>query len=321
MKTKEVAHSRYVGIDVSKKQLDVAIGEKGDFWSVANTSPGIDKLVKRLQVLDPALIVVEATGGLETAGMIKMGAAQLPVALVNPARVREFAKAVGQFAKTDKLDARLLARFAQTLKPPVSHLPSPEERHLTGLVRRRRQIIEMRTAERNRLGTLPLDSHFHKSVQEHIDWLSKEIKSLDKEIAKDIQRDPEWASKDAILQSTLGVGRITAFTLLAELPELGQRNRKQIASLAGVAPMNNDSGPRRGKRRIRGGREEVRRVLYMAALTATRHNSVIRDFYQKLLASGKKKKVALTACMRKLLVILNAMIRDNKMWSLIPVQS
>ena len=308
----------FVGIDVSKMQLDVAVGEDGAFWSVTNDSEGIQELVERLKAVSPNLVVVESTGGLETPVVAEMAAAGLSVAIVNPGRVREFAKSVGLLAKTDKLDARLLTRFAAAVKPPASRLPSEEEQYLTGLVRRRRQLLEMRTAEKNRLNTTRIA--LRERIDNHIAWLNKEVEALEDEIDDFIRQSPLWAKKEAILKSTPGVGPVTSCTLLSELPELGQLDRKKIAALVGVAPMNKDSGPRRGKRCIRGGRVSVRSVLYMAALTATRFNPTIRAFYLRLLENGKEKKVALIACMRKLLVILNAMIRDLEPWHPIPVQ-
>jgi len=307
----------FVGIDVSKMQLDVAVGEDGAFWSVTNDSEGIQELVERLKAVSPTLVVVESTGGLETPVVAEMAAAGLSVAIVNPGRVREFAKSVGLLAKTDKLDARLLTRFAAAVKPPASRLPSEEEQYLTGLVRRRRQLLEMRTAEKNRLNTTRIA--LRERIDNHIAWLNKEVEALEDEIDDFIRQSPLWAKKEAILKSTPGVGPVTSCTLLSELPELGQLDRKKIAALVGVAPMNKDSGPRRGKRCIRGGRVSVRSVLYMAALTATRFNPTIRAFYLRLLENGKEKKVALIACMRKLLVILNAMIRDLEPWHPNPV--
>jgi len=308
----------FVGIDVSKMQLDVAIGKDGAFWNVTNESEGIQELVERLKAVSPTLVVVESTGGLETPVVAEMAAAGLSVAIVNPGRVREFAKSVGLLAKTDKLDARLLTRFAAAVKPPASRLPSEEEQYLTGLVRRRRQLLEMRTAEKNRLNTTRIA--LRERIDNHIAWLNKEVEALEDEIDDFIRQSPLWAKKEVILKSTPGVGPVTSCTLLSELPELGQLDRKKIAALVGVAPMNKDSGPRRGKRSIRGGRVSVRSVLYMAALTATRFNPTIRAFYLRLLENGKEKKVAIIACMRKLLVILNAMLRDLEPWHPNPVQ-
>lgn len=305
--------AQYVGIDVSKGRLDVAIGAEGEAWAVGNDEKGIAQLVERMQVVQPVLIVLESTGGLEWAAMTEMYSAGLGVALVNPGRVKEFARSIGLLAKTDKLDARLLARFAEAVKPNATRLPDEQEQHLMGLVSRRRQLLEMQVAEQNRLNTARLSSR--ANLEEHIAWLQKAIADLDKEIQKYVRQSELWKDKAERLQSVPGVGPVTASTLLAELPELGLLDRKRIAALVGVAPFNNDSGPRRGKRRVKGGRSTVRQVLYMAALSASIHNPVLHAFYQQMIRRGKEKKVALTACMRKLLTFLNAMMRDAKSWS------
>lgn len=305
--------SIYVGIDVSKGRLDVAIGEQGEFWNVANDEKGIAKLVERMKEVRPELIVLESTGGLELPVMGELYACKIPVALVNPGRVREFARSIGLLAKTDKLDARLLARFAEAVKPPVTHLPDEQEQHLIALVTRRRQLIEMLVAEKNRLNTVRLS--LRENLEEHITWLHKALKGLDQEIQEFIHQSPAWNDKQDLLQSVPGVGPVTASTLLAELPELGKLDRKKIAALVGVAPFNDDSGHRRGKRRVKGGRGSVRNVLYMAALSTSRFNPILRPFYERMLQRGKEKKVALTACMRKLLTFLNAILRDQKRWN------
>jgi len=305
--------SIYVGIDVSKGRLDVAIGEQGEFWNVANDEKGIAKLVERMKEVRPELIVLESTGGLELPVMGELYACKIPVALVNPGRVREFARSIGLLAKTDKLDARLLARFAEAVKPPVTHLPDEQEQHLIALVTRRRQLIEMLVAEKNRLNTVRLS--LRENLEEHITWLHKALKGLDQEIQEFIHQSPAWNDKQDLLQSVPGVGPVTASTLLAELPELGKLDRKKIAALVGVAPFNDDSGHRRGKRRVKGGRSSVRNVLYMAALSTSRFNPILRPFYERMLQRGKEKKVALTACMRKLLTFLNAILRDQKRWN------
>jgi transposase len=305
--------SAYVGIDVSKGRLDVAIGEQGEFWNVANDEKGIAKLVERMKEVQPELIVLESTGGLELPVMAELYACKIPVALVNPGRVREFARSIGLLAKTDKLDARLLARFAEAVKPPVTHLPDEQEQHLIALVTRRRQLIEMLVAEQNRLNTVRLS--LRKNLEDHITWLHKALADLDQEIQEFIQQSPLWKDKGDLLQSVPGVGPVTACTLLAELPELGTLDRKKIAALVGVAPFNDDSGHRRGKRRVKGGRSSVRSVLYMAALSASKFNPILSRFYQSMIQRGKEKKVALTACMRKLLTFLNAILRDHKRWN------
>jgi transposase len=308
-----MTESIYVGIDVSKAILDVAIGQAGDFWQVKNSQKGIKKLVKRLKEISPILVVFESTGGYELSAAKASYVAGISVAVVNPSRVREFAKSIGQLAKTDKIDARLIALFAERVKPAPSRLPDEDEQHLTALVRRRRQLLEMRTAEINRK-----DRTHHTmqaQLQSHIDWLTTEIQTLNQEIDDFIDQHPLWSQKDEVLQSAPGVGSVLSRTLVAEVPELGHLNRTKIAALIGVAPMNRDSGSKRGKRCIRGGRSQVRSVLYMATLSAIRYNPVIRDFYQRLLDNGKEKMVAVVACMRKLLIILNAMARDQQPWN------
>jgi transposase len=303
----------FVGIDVSKGRLDVCEGGEGEAWAIGNDEKGIARLVERMKAVQPTLIVLESTGGLEWAAMTELYSAGLAVALVNPGRVKEFAKSIGLLAKTDKLDARLLARFAEAVKPKATRLPDEQEQHLMGLVSRRRQLLEMLVAEQNRLNSARLSSR--QNLEEHIVWLQKALADLDKEIQKYVRQSELWKDKAERMQSVPGVGPVTSSTLLAELPELGQLDRKQIAALVGVAPFNNDSGPRRGKRRVKGGRSGVRNVLYMAALSASRYNPVLRAFYQQMIQRGKEKKVALTACMRKLLTFLNAMIRDSKSWT------
>lgn len=308
-----MAELAYVGIDVSKATLDVAVGQAGKIWSVKNNAKGIEALVVRLGELTPSLVVLESTGGYELAAAKAQYMAGLPVAVVNPGRVREFAKSIGQLAKTDQIDARLLAQFAERVKPAPSRLPDAAEQYLTSLVRRRRQLLEARTAEINRRdSTHPA---LQAQLEEHIAWLTTKIEALNQQIDACIDQSPGWSRKDEVLQSTPGVGAVVSRTLLAEVPELGRLNRKQIAALIGVAPMNRDSGSKRGKRRIRGGRPAVRSALYMATLSAIRHNPVIRAFYQHLLEKGKEKMVAVVACMRKLIVILNAMARDQRPWS------
>jgi transposase len=302
----------FIGIDVGMAHLEVAVWDSKAHWRVSNDGDGIEKLIPRLQALSPTLIVVEATGGLELPVVASMAAAKLPVAVVNPTRVRQFARSTGQWAKTDRIDALNLAHFAQAVRPRVRALRSEEEEHLAALVTRRRQVVVMLTAEKNRcVSTRP---HVRQRLQAHIEWLEEELSSLDEEIARFIDGNPLWQEKNSFLRSVPGIGPVTAATLLAELPELGTLNRQKIAALVGVAPVNKDSGKKRGKRRIFAGRASVRRSLYMAALNASRYNPVIRSFYQRLLGRGKEKKVALTACMRKLLVILNSMVRDQKPW-------
>lgn len=302
----------FVGIDVSKAWLDVAVDEQKEGWHVSNDDAGICGLVKQLKKLKPQLIVLEATGGFEMLVVAEVSQAGLPVAVVNAKRVRDFAKAIGQIAKTDKLDARVLAHFAAAIRPEVRSLRSEEEEQLTALLTRRRQVLDMLTVERNRLVTVR--AQMRTDIEAHIDWLSNSLKELNQEIEEFVQGSPLWKEKDALLQSVPGVGPVTSATMLGMLPELGLLNRQEIAALVGVAPFNKDTGGKQGKRRIFGGRADVRNVLYMAALSAKKYNPFIRTFYTRLIQHGKEKKVALTACMRKLLVILNAMLRTQQPW-------
>ena len=302
----------FVGIDVAKAELVVALGPSGDLLTVPNDEGGIRHVLEHLQAASPALIVLEATGGYETPAVAALAAAGLPVVVANPRQVRDFAKAVGKLAKTDSLDAYVLALFAERVRPAIRPLPDEALRTLDAFLTRRRQLIEMLVAERNRLAhALP---PVEKSLKQHIRWLEQRLEDVDSNLDQTVQQSPVWRAKEDLLRSVPGVGPIVSRTLLADLPELGALNRKQIAALVGVAPMAKDSGTLRGKRMVWGGRAPVRAALYMGALIASRHNPVIRDFYQRLLAAGKPKKVALTACMRKLLVILNTMVRNNTRW-------
>lgn len=300
----------YVGIDVSKAMLDVACFQSQAFQQFKNTARGISKLISWLLEIKPNLVVLEATGGLELACVAEMMQAGLPVAVINPGRVRGFARSIGQLAKTDKLDAMVIAHFAQATRPMPRKAPTPQEEKLCALLTRRRQLIEMLTAEKNRQHTARFGMQAH--VQMHIDWLEEHVDQLDQEIDAYIDQYPDWKQKAQLLLSVPGVGRVTTVTLLAMLPELGTINRQQIAALVGVAPVNKDSGKRQRKRRVFGGRANVRSVLFMAALSASKHNPQIREFYNRLVKNGKEKKVALTACMRKLLVILNAIVRSGQ---------
>jgi transposase len=306
----------FVGIDVSKGQLDIYINPGNDYWTVGNSDEGIRDLVERMQTLCPALIVVESTGGLESALVVELYAVGLPIAIVHPGRVRDFAKSIGLLAKTDKLDARVLARYGESARPAPTQLPTEAEQHLSALMTRRRQVVEMLTAEKNRLSSTRLS--LRKRVQEHIRWLQDELTELNREIDDFIQQTPAFKDKQDLLIDVPGVGPVTCAILLSDLPELGRMNRKKIAALVGVAPFNNDSGPRRRKRRIKGGRATVRKVLYMATVASLRCNPVIQKFYTRLINNGKEKKVAIVACMRKLLTIMNAMIRDMEPWRLSP---
>jgi len=302
----------YVGIDVSKKALDVAYKGKAGAKQYKNTKAEINKLIEDLNQQEIELIVVEATGGFEAKAVTEMLQAGLPVALLNPTRVRRFAQAKGQHAKTDVIDAHVLADFGQTMKPSVWVLKSEVEEQISLRITRRRQLIGIQAEEKNRLTTAHEENM--GSIKRHLVWLKEEIQQLDQELEDIVQTNPAYQEKLENLVSVPGVGPVTALTLVGLMPELGRLNRGQIASLAGVAPMNQDSGRRKGKRRTQGGRSEVRSTLYMAALSASRHNPKIKKFYERLIAKGKPPKVALTACMRKLLVVLNAIARDQKAW-------
>lgn len=304
------ASSSYVGIDVSKAELEVAIGEEG--WTVSNEASGIEALLERLVTRPVELIVVEATGGHETAAVAAMAEVGLPVVVANPRQVRDFARSMGKLAKTDRIDAQVLALFAERVRPEVRALRDEDAQELAALLARRRQLIEMTVAEKNRLKMAP--KAVAKDIRTHIVWLNRRLKSVDSDLDRRIKASPVWRAKEDLLRSVPGIGPVVSRTLIGELPELGQLNRQQIAALAGVAPMNRDSGTWRGKRMVWGGRRTVRVALYMAALSASRRNPTIRVFYERLRARGKPPKVALTACMRKLLVIANAMMRDGVAW-------
>lgn len=301
----------YVGIDVSKARLDLAMSSGGS-QSVGHDARGIAAVCERLRQVQPVRVVLEASGGLETALVAELGAAGLPVVVVNPRQVRDFARATGQLAKTDALDARVLALFAERIRPELRPLPSEQERELKALVARRREMVEMITAERNRLGAAP--QRLRPRIRKHVDWLERELERADQDLDQQLRNSPLWREREDLLRTVPGVGRVLCATLLAELPELGQLNRRAIAKLVGVAPLNRDSGTLRGKRTVWGGRAQVRAVLYMAALVAVRHNPVLHAFYQRLRHAGKPPKLALTAAMRKLLTILNSMLRDHQPW-------
>ena len=302
----------FVGIDVSKARLDVASHPAGATQSVANDETGIKTLVDRLRAVKPVLIVLEATGGIERSVVRALVAAELPVTVANPRQVRDFAKATGQLAKTDVLDAQILARFAEAVRPALRPMPDEMTLELRALIGRRRQITEMMTAEKNRLSRAP--RRVQKRIEAHIRWLEGELERYEEDLDQTIRQSPIWREQEDLLKSVPGIGSVISRTMLAELPELGNLNRKQIAALVGVAPLNWDSGLMRGRRVIWGGRAHVRTALYMGALTASRRNPVIRDFYKRLRAAGKKPNVALVACMRKLLVILNAILKHRVPW-------
>lgn len=302
----------FVGLDVSKASVDVALRPTGDHWQAERTADGIRGLVARLGELRPTLVVLEATGGLEMPVLIALVEAGLPAVAVNPRQTRDFAKAIGRLAKTDRLDAHVLAHFAEAVGPAPRPLPDEATRQLQALVARRRQLLEMQAAERNRLTRAPLV--LQAGIQEHVAWLNQQIEQLDHELEALIKNSPHWQARDQLLRSAKGVGPVLSLSLQANLPELGQLNRREIASLVGVAPFNRDSGQLHGARAVWGGRGTVRGVLYMATITAVRFNPAIREFYQRLIRAGKAKKVALIACMRKVLITLNAMVKHNQAW-------
>jgi transposase len=304
---------KYVGIDVAKDRLDVHVRPGGETFGVSRDHDGLIALVDRLRVLSPKLVVMEATGGFEVTVAAALSIAGLPLAVVNPRQIRDFARALGRLAKTDALDAEAIAHFAEAVHPEPRPLPDAQARELAELVARRRQVIEMMVAERNRLRSLH-SPRLKKRIERHLVALQRELTEIEDDLDDQIRRTPVWREKEQLLTSVPGVGDATARTLLAELPELGALDRKAIAALAGLAPFNRDSGTMRGKRTIWGGRASVRAVLYMAALVASRRNPTITTFYGRLRAAGKPPKVALTACMRKLLTILNAVLRDRRPW-------
>jgi len=306
----------FVGVDVSKRWLEVNIHGQPETKKFGNDADGFVSLVEALRLVQPGLIVFEATGGYESQAVKALSEAGFAVAVANPTRVRRFAEALGILAKTDQIDAQVIAHFAAVVKPVANGRLSDLEEQLAAFVERRRQLLVELVAEKNRLSTCP--ACVQADIKDHIAWIEARIDSFDAQIQSCIQQKPEWQERAEILDSAPGVGPVTASTLVAELPELGQHSHKEIAALAGVAPFNKDSGPKRGKRRISGGRSGVRRTLFMATLSATKHNPVIRTFYLSLLQRGKEKMVALVACMRKLLVFLNAMVRKGELWRYSP---
>lgn len=303
----------FIGIDVARDSLEVAVRSTGEQWSVGNQSVGIADLLVRLRALRPTLIVLEATGGLELPALGVLGSGGLPIVAVNPRQVRDFAKATGKLAKTDAIDAQVLAHFAEAVRPAVRPLPDAATRALSALVARRRQLVEMLTAEENRRASAA--ATIRPDIQEHIGWLRKRLSGIDKALSQALRTSPLWREQEDLLRSVPGIGPVVAATLLADLPELGVLSRKPLGALVGVAPLNRDSGTLRGKRTVWGGRSTVRAALYMAALVGTRHNPVLRALYLRLLAAGKTKKVALTACMHKLLTILHALLKHRTPWA------
>jgi len=304
--------SPFVGVDVAKADLVVAIRPTGERWVVANDDAGVTQLVRRLRRLAPALVVLEATGGYERAAVAALAAARVAVVVANPRQVRDFARATGQLAKTDAIDADTLALFAERIRPEPRPVPDDAARTLDGLLTRRRQVLDMLGAERNRLThALPA---IRRDITQHIRWLERRVDDVDQDLDRTIRSSPVWRAQENLLRSTPGVGPVVSRTLIGDLPELGALTRKQIAALVGVAPLARDSGTLTGRRLVWGGRAPVRAALYMAALVASRHNPAIQTFYQRLLRAGKPKKLALTACARKLLTILNAMMRTQTPW-------
>jgi len=303
----------FIGVDVSKARLDVAVRPTGEVFSSDNTPEGVAALGARLVKLEPALIVLEPTGGYEKAPALALAELGLPVVVVNARQVRNFARATGRLAKTDRIDAIVLACFAQAVRPEIRSLPDASARTLEAVVARRRQMLEMMVMERNRLGNCA-EAGVRSSIEAHLEFLEGQRDGLDGELLELVKREPAWRERDELLRSVPGVGPVLSTTLMAELPELGRLSSKRLASLVGVAPINRDSGTRRGHRSVWGGRAEVRGVLYMATVAAVRFNPALKGMYERLVAAGKAKKVALIACARKLLSVLNAVARDGKRW-------
>jgi transposase len=306
-------HTCFVGIDVSKATLDVHVRPLGDSFRVGHDDAGFATLIARVRPFTPAIVVLEATGGYEVTVAAALAGAGLPVAVVNPRQIRDFARATGQLAKTDTLDARIIALFAEAVRPVARPIPDDQARTLEALVARRRQVVDMLGAEQNRR-RLVRDRSLQHHLDAHVAWLEEALADLEAELTTLIRSTPVWRAADDLLRSVPGVGPVTACTLIAELPELGHLDRRRIAALAGLAPVARDSGAFRGRRMIFGGRAPVRRVLYMATVAAIKHNPVIRTFHRRLVTAGRPGKVALTAAMRKLLTILNAILRDHRPW-------
>jgi len=309
----KISVETFVGIDVSKGTLDLCIEPAGETLHVEYDDKGISQVVKRLVGVSPTLIVMEATGGLEMRLASELSAKSLPVAIINPRQARDFAKATGQLAKTDLVDAATLAAFARAIRPAVRPIKGADTRALDDLVTRRRQLVDMRVQETLRLGTASKIQK--KSLAAHITWLDKRITDLDDDLTKRLRASDVWKTKDDLLRGIPGIGAVTSLTMLAKCPELGQLNRREIAALAGVAPLARDSGKHRGKRFIWGGRADVRAVLYMATISAMRFNSRIKPFAERLKQAGKPGKVIIVACMRKLLTIMNTILKNNTPWS------
>jgi transposase len=304
--------AHFIGIDVSKDHLDIAIRPTNVKFHVLNTDEGVDALLQQLHPLQPTLIVMEATGRYHQLVLSRLLAVGLPAIAINPRQARDFARAIGRLAKTDAIDANVLAEFAEKIRPELRSIADEATQELEAICTRRRQLVAMLSAEKNRLHTAP--KRIRSEIQKHIHWLEKEISQLERDLDKRIRSSPAWREKDDLLRTCKGIGPITTHTILSCLPELGTLSGRRIAALVGVAPFNDDTGKRNRPRHVQGGRLDVRAVLYMATLAAIRHNRTIREFHRRLIATGKAKKVAITACMRKLLTILNAMLRDKKPW-------
>jgi transposase len=303
----------FVGIDVSKSELQVAVRPEGKAITFANSEDGIALLIDFLKPLCPTLVVLEATGGLEMSLVNVLAVKEIPVVVVNARQVRDFAKAIGRLAKTDRIDAEVIAQFAEAVRPPVRPLKDEETQRLHALNSRRRQLVGMMRSEQNRLSSAP--KWTQKEIQNHLKWLKRALDKMDKDISDLIKGSPMWREKETILRSFKGIGPVTSATLLAGLPELGTIGSKALSALIGVAPLNRDSGQFRGKRAVWGGRDNVRSVLYMATMSAIRFNPIISSFYTRLKGAGKPHKVAMTACMRKIIVILNSMIKNKTYWN------
>jgi transposase len=302
----------FVGIDVSKARLDVHVLPSREALQVDYTEAGVEELHRRLTAFQPTLVVLEATGGLQERVAVTLAATGFAVAVVNPRQVRDFGRAAGYLAKTDRIDAAIIARFAAQMRPEPRPLPDADRRNLIDLVARRRQLVDMRTAEKIRRSQIA--AHLRPGLEAHLDWLSKAITELDGDIGNALRASPLWRVDDDLLQSLPGLGPVNRALMIAKLPELGKLSRRKIAALVGVAPMNRDSGTLRGRRTIKGGRADVRSALYMATISAIRFNPVIQAFYRRLRAKGKPAKIAITACMRKLLTIINAMFKKRTLW-------
>jgi transposase len=302
----------FVGVDVSKADLEIGVLPESRAWKVSNDGPGIQQLIDNLVTLSPSVIVIEATGGYETLVASSLAMAQLPVVVINPRHVRSFAKAIGILAKTDRIDCLVLAQYGKSVNPEPRPLKDEQAQELTAMLGRRKQLVEMLTMEKNRIDKAT--NGVLEYIHAHIFWLESQLQEVDKDLHDSIKNSPVWREKDKIIRSVPGAGPVLSVTLISELPELGILNRRQIAALVGVAPLNCDSGKHKGYRRVWGGRSLIRSILYMATLSAVRYNPVIRSFYKRLIAAGKKAKVSLTACMRKLLTIINSMVRNGSFW-------